>query len=70
MGRCQLCPSERGTKVAYQDDLKEHLLVNLHKLLIPLLDICGLFAGVGIIVNGGRWIILVVLAPFNDLLKD
>jgi hypothetical protein len=56
--------------VAYQDDLKEHLLVNLHKLLIPLLDICGLFAGVGIIVNGGRWIILVVLAPFNDLLKD
>ena len=59
-----------GTKVTYQDDLKEHLLVNLHKLLIPLLDICGLFAGVGIIVDGGRRIILVVLAPFNDLLKD
>ena len=58
------------TKVAYQDDLKEHLLVNLHKLLIPLLDICGLFAGVGIIVDGGRRIVLVVLAPFNDLFKD
>ena len=58
------------TKVAYQDDLKEHLLVNLHKLLIPLLDICGLFAGVGIIVDGGRRIVLVVLAPFDDLLQD
>ena len=28
----------------YEDDLKKHLLVDLHKLLIPLFDVCGLLA--------------------------
>ena len=54
----------------HQDDLKEHLLVNLHELLVPLLDFSGLLAGVGIIVLGGLGIVLVVLAPFDDLLED
>lgn len=31
---------------AYQNNLEQHLLVNLHELLIPLLDLGGLLAGV------------------------
>jgi hypothetical protein len=53
-----------------QDDLEEHLLVNLHELLVPLLDIGGLLAGVGIVVLGGLGVVLVVFAPFDDLLED
>lgn len=56
--------------MAYEDDLKEHLLVNLHELLVPLLDICSLFAGIGVIISSGGWVVLVVLAPLNNLLED
>jgi hypothetical protein len=56
----------RGT---YEDDLEEHLLVDLHELLIPLIDIRSL-AAVVIVVTGGGGIVLVVLTPFNDLLQD
>ena len=60
----------RGIKDTYKDDLEQHLLVDLHELLVPLLDIGGLFAGIGVVVDGGRRIILVVLAPLNDLLQN
>ena len=61
---------QKADKVTYQNDLEEHLLVNLHEFLVPFLDVSGLLARVGIIVLGGLGIVLVVLAPFNDLLKD
>jgi hypothetical protein len=52
----------------YENDLKKHLLINLHELLIPLLDISSLLPGV--IIGGNMRIGLVVLAPFEDLSKD
>jgi hypothetical protein len=54
----------------YENDLKEHFLIDLHELLIPLLNIGGLLARIGVIVGGGLWIGLVVLAPFDNLLED
>lgn len=59
---------QRGA--THQDDLKEHLLVNLHELLIPLLDIGGTLARVGLILVRGGGVGLVMLAPLDDLLED
>jgi hypothetical protein len=56
--------------MTYENDLEEHLLVDLHELLVPLLDIGGLLAGIGVIVSGGWWVILVVFTPLDDLLED
>jgi hypothetical protein len=56
-------------KFTYEDNLKQHLLINLHKLLVPLIDIGGL-AAVVVVVAGGWGVILVVLAPFDNLLQD
>jgi hypothetical protein len=56
--------------VTYKDDLEEHLLVNLHVLLVPLLNVGGLLARIGVVISGGDWVVLVVLAPFHDLLED
>lgn len=53
----------------YQDDLKQHLLVNLHKLLVPLINVGGL-AAVVVIIGGALGVVLVVLAPLDDLLED
>lgn len=55
--------------VGGEDDLEEHLLVDLHELLVPLFDVGGLLAGVGIVVLGGRGIVLVLGAPLEDLLE-
>ena len=56
--------------MTYQDDLEEHLLVDLHKLRIPLLDVGGLLTVVRVIVLGGRGVLAVVLAPLENLLHD
>lgn len=53
----------------YEDDLKEHLLVHLHKLLVPLINVGGL-ATVVIVIAGTGGIVLVVFAPLDDLLKN
>jgi hypothetical protein len=45
-------------------------LIDLHEFLVPFLDVCGLLAGIGVIVTDWGDIILVVLAPFDDLLQD
>ena len=55
--------------VGGEDDLEEHLLVDLHELLVPLFDVGGLLAGVGVIDLSGRWVVLVLGAPLEDLLK-
>ena len=57
-------------KETYEDNLKQHLLVDLHKLLIPLLNIGCLLAGVGVIIGWGWRVVLVMFAPFNDLFED
>ena len=56
--------------VGREDDLEEHLLVDLHELLIPLFDVGGLLARVGVVVLGWRWVVLVVLAPLEDFAED
>ena len=57
-------------KTTYKNDLEQHLLVNLHELLVPLLDVGGLLAGVGVIIGGGRRVELVMVAPLDNLLED
>lgn len=56
--------------VGGKDDLEKHLLVNLHELLVPLLDVGRLLAGVGIVIGGRWWVAAVVLAPLEDLGQD
>lgn len=53
--------------ITYQDDLKEHLLVHLHELLVPLLDISRLLAGIGLVIGGSDGVVAVVLAPLDNL---
>lgn len=54
----------------YEDNLKEHLLINLHILLIPLLNVRRLFARVGLFFIRSLWVVAVVLAPFENLFED
>lgn len=54
----------------YENDLKKHLLVNLHELLIPLLDVCSLLARIGLVITSGNWIIFMVFTPLNDLFQN
>lgn len=56
--------------VGSEDDLEEHLLVDLHELLVPLLNVGGLLAGVGIVVLGGSGVVLVLGAPLEHLLEN
>lgn len=45
-------------------------MVNLHELLIPLLDVCGLLAAVVLVIGGLGGVVAVVLAPLNDLAQN
>lgn len=56
--------------VGGQDDLEEHLLVYLHELYVPLVNVCRLLAVVGVVVLGSDRVLLVVLAPLDDLSED
>lgn len=56
--------------MTHQNDLEQHLLIDLHELLIPLVNLRGLLAVVGILVVGGRRVLAVVLAPLNDLAQN
>lgn len=54
----------------YEDDLEEHLLVDLHELLVPLLNLGRLLAGVVVVILRLDGIVLVVLAPLDDLAEN
>ena len=56
--------------VCGEDDLKEHLLVDLHELLVPLFDVGGLLASVGVLVLLWGRVLLVVVAPLENLAQD
>jgi hypothetical protein len=45
-------------------------LVDLHELLVPLLDIRRLLAGIVVVIAVGLGVGLVVLAPLDDLSQD
>lgn len=61
--------SRKDSQYTYQDDLEQHLLINLHELLVPLVDIGGLATGI-IVVMGARRVVLMVVAPLNNLVQD
>jgi hypothetical protein len=54
----------------YEDDLEEHLLVDLHELLVPLINVGRLLTRVRVVVLGGWGVVLVVVAPLENLLHD
>ena len=56
--------------VCGEADLEEHLLVDLNELLVPLFGVDGLLAGVGVVVLGRSWVVLVLGAPLEDLLEN
>lgn len=56
--------------VGSEDNLEKHFLVDLHELLVPVLDVGGLLARVGIVVLGWGGVVLVVLAPLENLAED
>jgi len=56
--------------VGGEDDLEEHLLVNLHELHIPLLDVVGALAGVVGLLRDLDRVVAVVLAVLDDLSED
>jgi len=56
--------------ICCKDDFKEHFLINLHELLVPLFDVGCLFSRVGIILVASWGIRLMVVTPFDHLLED
>lgn len=56
--------------VRRQDDLEEHLLVHLHELLIPLVDLGRLLASIVVVVTRRRRVMAVVVAPLDDFAQD
>ena len=56
-------------KTPYQNNLKEHLLIYLHKLLIPLINVCSLLSRIGIIIICCLRIGLVVFTPLKNLVQ-
>jgi hypothetical protein len=60
-----------GYKRTHPDDVEENLVVYSHELLILLYDIFSPLARVVIvIVILRRLVVLVIFAPFHDLLKN
>lgn len=55
---------------AYENNLEEHFLIDLHEFLVPLIDIRSLLAGVGIVIIGRRRITLVVDTPLDNLVEN
>lgn len=55
---------------AYQNDLEKHFLVDLHELLVPLLDVCGLLAVLALLFVAGEGVVAVVLTVLDDLAKN
>lgn len=56
--------------VGGEDDLKKHLLVNLHELLVPILYVGGFLARIRVVVLSWNRVILVVLTPLEDLAQN
>ena len=64
-----VCRIKEAVVITDQDDLEEHLLIDLHELLVPLVDISIFLSRVGFVIIGRGRIVLVMGAPFDDLLQ-
>jgi len=64
---CQL-PSQGwlGTRT-HENDLKKHLLVDLHEFLVPLVDVCCLLPAITLFLCRLDGVTTVLLAPLYDL---
>ncbi len=51
----------------YKDDLEQHLLIHLHELLVPLIDVRRLLARLVVILVSLSRVVAVVLAPLDHL---
>jgi hypothetical protein len=51
----------------HEDNLEEHLLVDLHELLVPLVDVGRLLPVIIVVVGRLGRVVAVVLAPFDHL---
>jgi hypothetical protein len=61
---------EEGLHVNVVGGEDELMMVDLHELLVPLFDVGGLLAGIGVIDLSGRWAVLVLGIPLEGLLED
>ena len=59
--------AEVGEGTTYQNDLEQHFLVDLHELLIPLVDVGRLLSVVVLLFGRLDGIVAVLLAPLNNL---
>ena len=50
----------------YKDDFKQHLLIDLHELLVPVIDVGGFFIS-RLILLFFNWIVFVMISPFKNL---
>ena len=50
----------------YKNDFKQHLLIDLHELLIPVVDVGGFLIS-GLILLFFNWIVFVMISPFKNL---
>jgi hypothetical protein len=50
----------------YKNDFKQHLLIDLHKLLVPVVDVGGLFIS-RLILLFFNWVVFVMIGPFENL---
>lgn len=53
--------------VGCEDYLEQHLLIDLHELLVPIVNVGRLFARLGVLVGSRGRVILVVITPVQDL---
>jgi hypothetical protein len=60
----------RNYDMTHKDDLKEHLLVDLHELLVPLVNVGRLLARIRVVVGSGSGVGDVVSTPLEDLVED
>lgn len=52
--------------MTYKNDFKQHLLIDLHKFLIPVIDVGGLFiSGLVLLLFDG--VVFVMISPFENL---
>ena len=55
---------------SYKYNLEKHLLVHLHKSLIPLVDVGGFLAGIRVIIIRIRCVTFVMSTPLDHFFED
>jgi len=56
--------------VGGKNNLEEHLLVDLHKLLVPFFNVGGLLARITVLIGNRDGVAFMVITPFDDFAED